>query len=117
MLTKQDLEQLEKDLLSNEKVEAVKTLITAIDEMVTAMETMKLSTENLSMTSDKFKKLAEDNAKACEDLTQTIKHIHFALNTYRDQIPPELVMLADELGKFVMSGAAIKVGVKQNANA
>jgi methyl-accepting chemotaxis protein len=117
MLTKEDLKQLESELLSNDKAEAVKHLINAIEEMVTAMETMKLSTENLSMTCDKYKKIAEDSEKASLDLVQTIKHIHIALNTYRDQLPPALVDLANEIGKVIMSGAFIKAGVKSNANA
>ena len=89
----------------------------AMDEIATAFLSMKMHSENLSMSFDKVNKIAADNEKACIDLTQTIKHIHIALNGCRDQIPEQLVALTDELGKFVMSGAAIKAGVKANANA
>lgn len=117
MFTREEIDNLKKKLEGPEGKEAIDTIVASIETMVHSMNTMKTNVQLLERNSNDFEKIARDNEKACEDLTQTIKHIHIALNTYRDQIPPELVSLADELGKFVMSGAAIKVGVKVNANA
>lgn len=116
MFTPQEIEKLKQKLASPEGADAINTIIASIESMATSVTDMKNQTEALGITCDNFKKIAEDNEKACIDLTQTIKHIHIALNTYREELPPELVNLANELGKFVMSGAAIKVGVKDNAN-
>lgn len=116
MFTKEEITQLKTKLEGPEGKAAIETIIASIETMVTAMDTMKLSVENLEMTCEKFKKIAQDNEKAAVDLTQSIKNIHIALNMHRDELPLDLVNLADELGKFVLSGAAIKVGVKANAS-
>jgi hypothetical protein len=93
-------------------IEEVQTSVTAI---VTYFNEMKVRVEDLSKTCNDYEKLAVDNQKACIDLTQSIKHIHISLNAHREVLPPELEQLANELGKFVLSGGAIKAGVMADA--
>lgn len=116
MFTPEEITALKTKLSGPEGKEAIDTIVISIENMVISMNTMKTKVQLLEKISEDSQKLASDNEKACIDLTQTIKHIHIALNTYRDQVPPELVNLADELGKFVMSGAGIKAGIKDANN-
>ena len=117
MFTAEEIQKLKEKLSSPQGKEAIDTIITSIESMVHSMNTMKTNVQLLEATTKQYEKMAVANEKACLDLTQTIKHIHIALNQYRSELPAELVQLTNELGTFVMSGAAIKAGVISNANA
>lgn len=115
MFSEDEIKKLEDGLNGDNKKEAIRAIITAIETMVISMNEMKASVTALDQTCNDYKVIAESSQKANIDLTQAIKHIHLALNTERDLLPPSLIALSDELAKFVLSGAAIKIGVIANA--
>jgi hypothetical protein len=85
----------------------------AIDEMVANFEFYKKEVEKLGNLVDANLKVNAGLQIAIDNLMTTIKNIHIVLN---EDNAEKIEEMRRELGKFILSGEAIKSGVRENAN-
>ena len=89
----------------------------AIDEMVNSFEFMKSESEKLGKLLDDSLKINSALQTSNDNLMTTIKNIHINLNANNECFTGNVQIeeMMKELAKFIMSGEAIKAGVRQNA--
>lgn len=117
---KEQIEVIKKALETGtdaEKRLAVSAVVDMLEIVSVGMKDMVDASAELSKTADDAIKRANDLSKTVIDLTTTIKSIHIVLNSNRETLAPDLLELSDKLADFVVSSAAIKIGVINNANA
>lgn len=108
-----DTTKLKSDLADITKRDAaIAEVITSIKGLVSAFNDTKNEVKKLETESNNAVLIADQYLKASDELIATIKNIHIALNAQDEK---DLEELRKELGKFILTPAAIESGARREA--
>lgn len=91
--------------------EIILTIQSSLDDIVNGFNEMKQAALDSQEQARKAIEIATLNADTIVDLTTALKNIHIILGAHKDMLPDDLKTVYEELSKFVLTGAAIKIGV------